>query len=340
MLDDPLVHIGFHKAASTWLQRELFHFDSEFFCPLSPDRVPNLGQFLGKHFVRDHERYLLSPFDMNTGVIQTQVETVLGKIDPGSRVPVLSYERLSGNPHAGSFDARTIAERIRVVFPKARIFCIIREQKDMILSTYFQYLKIGGTDSVRTYLTRSYDGRRPGFSPSAYNYLYLVAYYRNIFPPENVLVLPYEMLRDAAGNFLHLFGDFTGTDLAGLSGRTTVLHNARKKDFLVPSFPPLNLFRCKSSVNGYSPMCTATSKFVLEVVDSLIPFSNHKHVRSAKRQIEEIIGDRYASANRVLSNLIGTDLSEYGYYRSSPAVHQRPRAAGVSRRGPAGASRI
>ena len=94
---------------------------------------------------------------------------MLGKIEVGSRVPVISYERLSGNPHAGRFDARTIADRIKAAFPKARIFCVIREQNDMILSTYFQYLKIGGTDSVRDYLTRSYDGRRPGFSLAAFN---------------------------------------------------------------------------------------------------------------------------------------------------------------------------
>ncbi len=34
-----------------------------------------------------------------------------------------------------------------------------------------------------------------------------------------------------------------------------------------------------------------------------------------KRQVEAIIGDRYASANRALSDLIGIDLSKYGYHR-------------------------
>jgi hypothetical protein len=315
MLSDPLVHIGVHKTASTSLQPELFHFDSAFFCPLSRDRNPNSGKFIGKHFVRDRERYLLSSFEMNSGVVQEQVEAVLGEIDSGNRVPVISYERLSGNPHAGGFDARTIADRIRAVFPEARIFCVIREQKDMILSTYFQYLKIGGTDSVRDYLTRSYDGRRPGFSPAAFNYLDLVAYYRDIFPPDKVLVLPYEMLRDGADGFLRLLGDFTGTDLAELSARATVSHNPRKDDSLVPRFPPLNLFRRKSSVNGYSPMCTAAGKFVLKGVDSLIPINNRKQVLRVKRQVEAIIGDRYASANRALSDLIGIELSNYGYYR-------------------------
>ena len=243
MLSDPLIHIGFHKTASTWLQRELFHPDSDYFCPLTPDRNLNSGKFIGKHFVRDHERHLLSSFVMNTDAVHRAVEAVLKYVDPGDRIPVISYERLSGNPHAGGFDARTIADRIKAGFPGARIFCVIREQKDIILSSYHQYLKIGGTDSVADYLTRSYDGRRPGFSPAAFNYIDLVDYYYRLFSPENVLILPYEMLRDSASEFLGRLGDFTGKDLAGYAARAVVSHNRRKDDFLVPRFPFLNMFR-------------------------------------------------------------------------------------------------
>lgn len=265
--------------------------------------------------MRNRELYLLSSFDMNTAVIHEQLQRLLGKIDPGGRAPVISYERLSGNPHASSFDARIIADRIRAAFPAARIFCVIREQKDMILSTYFQYLKIGGTDSARGYLTRSYDGRRPGFSPAAFNYLELIGYYREIFPPDNVLVLPYEMLRDTPGGFLQRLGEFTGTDLDGLADRATVSHNPRRADFLVPRFPFLNLFPCQSSVNGYSPLCLPGGEFVLDGLDSLTQVSNRKHQRRVKRQVEAIIGDRYAVANREVSDIIGIDLSRYGYHR-------------------------
>ncbi len=313
MLSDPLIHIGFHKTGSTWLQRELFHSDSECFCPLTPDRNRNSGKFIGKHFVRDHERYLLSSFAMNKDAIQQAVEAAAKCVDPGDRIPVISYERLSGNPHAGSFDARTIADRIKASFPEARIFCVIREQRDIILSTWFQYLKIGGTDSLTDYLTRSYDGRRPGFSPAAYNYIELVDYYRGLFSPENVLVLPYEMLRDSASEFLRRIGDFTGKDLAGFADKAAVPHNIRKDDFLVPRFPFLNMLCRKSSVNGYSPLYLPGSKFVFDSVDSLIGGGNRKRIHKMKRQIDEIIGDRYAAGNRRLSELIDIELPDYGY---------------------------
>jgi hypothetical protein len=313
MLSDPLIHIGFHKTGTTWLQRELFHSDSDCFCPLTPDRNRNSGKFIGKHFVRDHERYLLSSFVMNTDAIQQAVDAVLKCMDPGGRVPVISYERLSGNPHAGSFDARTIADRIKASFPEARIFCVIREQRDIILSTYFQYLKIGGTDTLTDYLTRSYDGRRPGFSPAAFNYIDLVDYYYELFSPENVLVLPYEILRDSASEFLCRIGDFTGKDLAGFTDKAAVSHNRRRDAFLLPRFPFLNMLCCKSSVNGYSPLYLPGSKFVFDSIDSLIGGANRKRIHKMKRQLDEIIGNRYAAGNRRLSKLIDIELSDYGY---------------------------
>jgi len=312
MLTNPLIHIGFHKTGSSWLQQELFHADSEHFCPLTPDRNPNSGKFIGKHFVRDEQRYLLSSFAMNTGAIHQAVDSVC--VSPGERVPVISYERLSGNPHAGSFDARTIADRIKAAFPDARIFCVIREQKDMILSTYFQYLKIGGTDSLTSYLTRSYDGRRPGFSPAAFNYIDLVDYYCRLFSRDQVLVLPYEMLRDSAREFLGRLGDFTGQDIAGLAARAAVAHNKRRNAFLVPRFPFLNMLCRKSSVNGYSPLYLPGSQCVINSVDSLIGVGNRKYAHRLKRQIDGITGDCYAAGNRRLSELVEIELSDYGYY--------------------------
>ena len=52
MLSDPLVHIGFHKTGSTWLQHVLFTPDSDCFFPLAPDRSVDQRKYLGKRFVR------------------------------------------------------------------------------------------------------------------------------------------------------------------------------------------------------------------------------------------------------------------------------------------------
>ena len=110
-------------------------------------------------------------------------------------------------------DFDKFADRLKESFPDAKIFCVIREQKDMILSTYFQYLEIGGTDSLKQYLTRRYDQRRPGFSPDQFKYLDLVSYYYKLFSSKRVLVLPYELFREDPDDFFTRLGSFASADI-------------------------------------------------------------------------------------------------------------------------------
>jgi Sulfotransferase domain len=314
MLIKPLIHIGYHKTATTWLQRELFSVDSDVFVPMSPDNNPNVGKYLGRQFIRDRDGYLLSPFELNRETILLELEYILGKIDIGSRVPVLSYERLSGNPHSGGFDAGIIADRIQACFPEARIFCVIRQQKEILLSTYFQYLKIGGTDTLKTYLTRSYDGRRPGFSPAHLNYVDLVSCYYRLFPRENVLVLPYEMFRNQTRLFLDRLGKFVSLDISDRTARAEIRYNKRADDAITPRLPFLNLFLESSSVNAYSPLCTPLAKPLLRFINRLLPFDRGAYVKKLCQQIDTIVGDRYEAGNRRLSAITGIDLSAYGYH--------------------------
>jgi hypothetical protein len=313
-LTRPLVHIGYHKTATTWLQRELFCVNSKVFVPLSPDNNPNVGKYLGRQFIRDRDGYLLSPFDLNRDVILQELEFILGEIDIGGRVPVLSYERLSGNPHSGGFDARVIAERIQACFPDARIFCVIREQREILLSTYFQYLKIGGTDTLKTYLTRSYDGRRPGFSPAHFNYIDLVSCYCRLFTRENLLVLPYELFRNQTGLFLEKLGKFVSLDISDRADRAGIRYNKRADDAVTPRLPFLNLFLESSSVNAYSPLRTPLARPLLRLTNRLLPLNSSAYAKKLRQQIGAIVGDRYRAGNRQLSELIGIDLSAYGYH--------------------------
>jgi len=309
-----LIHIGYQKTGSTWLQRELFNTASDVFVPLSADDSPKAAKYLGKYFIRDAEKYPLSPFDLNQAAIRKALESVSGKLDIGDRIPVISDERLSGNPHSGGFDAKIIADRIKASVPDARIFCVIREQKAIILSSYFQYLVAGGTDRLSTYLSRSYDGKRPGFSPASFRYVDLVSYYYQLFTPENVLVLPYEMFSEHTELFLKRLGDFVSVNITGLSEKVEVFHNKRTDSTLIPRFPFLNLFLKKSSVNCYSRLYIPFSRNLLRAASRIIFTDNESYLDSLQQQVSEIIKDRYMENNKELSEIINIDLSEYGYH--------------------------
>ena len=82
----------------------------------------------------------------------------------------------------------------------------------------------------------------------------------------------------------------------------------------MPRFPFLNLFRRRSSVNSYTPLYIPGSSAAFDALDSISGAGDSKLAGKARRQVEEIIGDRYAAGNRRLSGQTGIDLSAYGYY--------------------------
>jgi hypothetical protein len=128
-------------------------------------------------------------------------ENVIGD----EKTPVYTHERLSGNPHSGGYDSKQIADRLKKVIPDAKILIVIREQESMILSTYFQYVKIGGTLNIDDYINPMKDGwgRVPMFNKNHLKYHLLIQYYESIYGKKNVLVLPFELFVNEPKNFIH-----------------------------------------------------------------------------------------------------------------------------------------
>jgi Sulfotransferase domain len=316
-LDNLLIHIGYHKTASSWLQNRLFISDDKNFVPLSKrDRGAST---LANHFFYDANHYLLSPFDNNAIVINDELQALLSRYDTlHNKVPVMSHERLSGNPHSSGFDARNIAQMLQGYFPDARILIVIREQKDFILSNYFQYLSIGGTHSLKKYLNTRYDGKRPYFSPNHVNYLPLVKYYCELFGKENVIVLPYELFRDSPADFLDNLGSRLGVEISVESSQFKEKLNRSKQHFLMYHLRALNTFKVRSSVNDYSPLANKYTKSASVAFRNFLALGLPKQLNASlkenfRQEIAGWVSDRYTRPNKDLAELIGYDLAQYGY---------------------------
>lgn len=128
---NPLIHIGYPKSGSTWLQRNVF-------------RNPKLGFFeQSRHKVTE---LLIAPntFDFEAATCRQQFLPDIQQAQERGLHSVLSQEMLTGRAHTGGYNGATNAERLAQVFPNAKILIVIREQKRMILSSYKQYVKGGG----------------------------------------------------------------------------------------------------------------------------------------------------------------------------------------------------
>ncbi len=113
---DLVIHIGYPKAGSSWLQEIVFN---------SPD--------FGFASVPRHDIALdfgvPGPFEFNPKATHARYEPLLAQAEREGRVLVLSQEFLAGNGYLnGGVDAREYADRLKAVFPHARILIVIREQ--------------------------------------------------------------------------------------------------------------------------------------------------------------------------------------------------------------------
>jgi hypothetical protein len=316
---EPLIHIGLHKTGTSWLQKHLFGRTDSGFFPLSPptdshDKLSGSVKYMGKYFVYDEEGQLLSPFRNRT----PEIKVILQRIDLSkSGVPVISNERLCGNPHCAGFDAKEIGLRIVDAFPQAKMLIVIREQCSMILSTYYQFLSIGGASSLKTYMARKYEGRAPGFSLTKFFYHEIVEFYHQLYGPDRVLVLPYEMFTREPDTYLCKIAEICGTTLP----HDLEVHRFENKGSsrLVASATRfLNPFLYSVSVNGYSPFCIPKAKSVGErfkvMLNHMLPSRFEKpFVQKKKADIARLVRNYYSRSNKKTSQLTGINLSKYGY---------------------------
>ncbi|MDE8653059.1 hypothetical protein [Novosphingobium album (ex Liu et al. 2023)] len=181
-----IVHIGYHKTATTWLQDEVFpKAASHRFVPRKTVQQAFLHP-CGLHFETDRAR------------------AVLG-LDEDDTPLLLSEENLSGYLHNGGlhgFLAPEIARRIQAVLPDARIVIFIRNQFEICRASYAQYVSGGGTWSPRRYfetsryvrgaLTRPW--KAPAFEFEHFEFDRLIAHYDRLLGAERVHVYAYEWL--------------------------------------------------------------------------------------------------------------------------------------------------
>lgn len=317
--DQVLVHIGYHKTGTSWLQQELFVHGNEWFEPVS-DR-DNLPSLFGRLFFMNKEGYWLSPFSFDKAYVVGEYRRLSQREnrDFVNKTPVISHERLCGAPNSAGFDARDIAHRIKEVLPNARCLIVLREQKSMYFSNYYNYLATGGALSLQRYLKTEYDRRAPGFSPDHFNYLPLIQEYYQLFGKENVLVLPYEMFAKSPELFFDALGNLVGKKITIDREKLAVRRNEKTNKYISYRWRFTNFLSVKNSLTGYSPFASATGargvKLLKSMLGKLIPKSaEEKLLRTQKASIDKYIGDRYFEKNREISRLIGIDLSKYGYH--------------------------
>jgi hypothetical protein len=291
-----LIHIGFHKTATSWMQQRWY------------PRHPQLTLPFDYWEIVEH---LVFPDPLEYDATATRAWFDARTPDEGT--VVLSAERLSGSPHAGGYDRVEIAARIAATFPDARVWIVVREQVGMIASLWRQYVFEGGRLPLDRYVRGVVPELQTGFRFEHLDYAPLVRRYRQLLGEDRVLVTTYEDFRADPQPTLDRLSAFAGIDPLDVDDARSLV-NRGLSDRSTRVMRAVNAFTRPERMHE-EPLVDlhlrAPFARVLRKLDRAgTPWSRPTGV---ERRVRELVGDRYVEPNRELGALLGVDLGTLGY---------------------------
>ena len=294
----PIIHLGLQKTASTFLQQKIFAASDRFHTPWGT----RAGLAI-EHFVMCH------PARFDPEALRRDITA------PDGKIPVISQEDLLGYPVHGLYYAEQTLRRIAEALPSARVLLCIREQRSILVSNYFQYVRQGGRFRIEDVLTGNANriGFRPIFRLDHFEYDLTHALMARFFPPEQILILPYELLKHDRADFLARLSAFTGADLSpetdgGVVNErdgTTALRVRRVLNGLIP-----NPAERPQKYEDYPVMVRARNRAV-RWMDKVSKSSGYD--ARLRAYVDSTVGDYYDASNAATSDLLGIDLKQLGY---------------------------
>ena len=281
-----LFHIGYHKTATTWFQKKFY--------PL----LKNYNQV-------DRSKIRAFFYENNYQDFSSK------------KNQIFCDEELSGNIHNGAYLgllSENIATKISK-FENPKVIIFIRNQYDIIVSSYLQYIKEGGNYSFSRYIEHKEferSNRSSLFSFKHFDYKNLIHKYQSLIGKENV--------------YIYLFEDFI-TDQELFISSFIKDHNLEidlnKGDFKKNnnSYSYVSLFFARI-INSFSRKNVLYKYYIIH-----LPFI-YEYAREILRRIKifpvrsrsflndefrQIINKKYSDSNKSIAKEYNLDLDKYNY---------------------------
>ena len=305
---DPLIHVGYPKAASSWLQSHFFVPGNGFFQVLDPVTLQLL--------LIDPTPFSYTP-EKAREWIQSQLDAIPGS---GDLIPVISAESLVGHAHCGGYNARLNADRLFELSPGGKILIVVREQLSEIRSLYKTFINWGMPHSIERILNPVEPRLSPQFNLDFLRYDLLVGNYQQLYGKENVLVLPYEQFVRRPRLFLKKIYQFSGREgyeqqLKQLPIRSYVNKNQTMLNLKIQRWK--NYFFLSGPFN-YSGMFVAgerghNKRMAGGKKNLFPPFMDNWFEKGFTDFTTRHCAGQFVESNRRLNQLTGLKLAQYGY---------------------------
>jgi len=304
----PLIHVGYPKALSSWMQKWLFTPENGF-CKVLDSLTLQL-------FLIDATPFTFDTTKANEWIAKTLRETS----DSEQLQQVITGESLVGHTHCGGYNAKTNADRLKVLCPQAKILIVVREQKATIRSLYKTFVIWGMPHSIERILKPLEPNLSPQFNLDFLRYDLLVAYYQQLYGKENVLVLPYEMFNEESAGFIREIFSFCGIDnseekIKKLPIKRKVNRGQTLLNLLIERWRNYFLLSSPFNYSGlFKPTEESLKRRIARSKKNIFPaFMDSWFEKSFKQKVESQCEKQFSESNRKLQQLTGLDLKKYGY---------------------------
>ena len=307
----PLVHVGYVKSASSFLQAKVFGEARFGFAEPYPEA----------RLVITDRLQLDDGWAWDESVHRASFAADNEAVASRGLVPVWSEERLLGDPVQNLYGGAVTAERLARVMPDARVLIVVREQRDLALSVYKEVIHDGQALRLVDVIGTGEEG--PGFRPRLredfLRYDRACARYRTLFGEDGVLALPVEMLRADPDGFLRRLQEFAGISDAKGGGRVsrtmpTGRVHVGAGEASLRATRALNRLRRPSPLGHPTRLSDKLVRRAGAGLSAALPRAAHE---AAARRMRAVIDARYrgrfAEDNARLAALCGLDLHAYGY---------------------------
>jgi hypothetical protein len=188
-----VIHVGFPKCGSTALQGWFAaHPDIAF----AYDRLMGCDSAVA--------------FARQTALAELEPEVVVTSCEDFA-IPLSDFRP----PVDITVQRERVCTRLNALLPDALVLIVTRAYGSMLTSTYAHYVRKGGTLSRPELFRLGEAGAPERGVEDYYDYDAVVSLYERAFGPERVLVMPYELLRDDAGEFVRQLEERLGVASSG-----------------------------------------------------------------------------------------------------------------------------
>lgn len=185
-----LIHVGYPKAGSTFLQEWFERHPQLRYAP------GGLGGF--------HDVYAMCQLPERS--YRYYVTSFEGLSSPYKGTGGLSFQeggKRGGLPDRIKDAQAEVCAVLKALYPDSRVLVVTRGFRDIALSGYSRYVSSGGVLHLEE-MFRYFVDRLGDDVHDQYDFDYLIRLYAEAFGRENLIVLPYELLRDDQPRFVRV----------------------------------------------------------------------------------------------------------------------------------------